>query len=1167
MSALLQRLGLKKKKNSKFAAKPKPTPGPKLCRDIPTSTVSRDAATDIPAEPTPRRSFDSRASGSIISIPRSIDDIDDLKPWKKRRNKGKQAHRENSETVAERMRKDLIVLQQQVGRIEAHVVSKTPPDTFNLDEQNLAVSTNDLRTFIECAMAIYEEGKDPSARTDSAPETPEDIRNAFVNALEKCKDPEFLFKLSQRVLRKYGTTYAPKATDEEPSQRQDTRSEEGPGSSSKPNQNTLHLPQIEYRTRTRHENEDISGYRSTPKPHTSPPTTPQTQLALASPVKAEPGPIPGELVPIATHILRNRINAAKRQRGELMPHLPMPFGPSPPPIDQHDVIPREPKYLGFHDFFAENCIENLETQSGNTAQLPRPYTENVAVERTGDRPQIEATVSKPNTLTKPAEPCFNSSPEDSTDIEDDDDTYITQGLEDLSITKHPLASSIGATLQKTSEDSIARMPLFSSAPMVFPMSFDEPNLDEPQSNGDQNDSQLALPAIQPRDQNPRQIIPHATPEPRPEESHIQRFDTDRILVSDETCVSSECVSSIDHNNPNNDEDQDDDDEEAEAQLSAIHLLILLKVLAKRQNESRGSNQTDRSSSNSSRSPTPSDTSEGSGNSSSTSSSTISHTPNISMATNEGNPGGPSKKRSRGDDGGGDGNDPDKPPPSKKMAIDMIRDVLRRLACPFARGRPDEHQGCQMINRQSLSGVKEHVKRKHFNKVLPAKVRAAKNWNEVFLYCNQNWTGPIPSPYIGDMFIAANDNQPLHFEPSPAIEAPVNDGIYRPIAPFLTPPILGGHNLNTAVSGPMVQPLLQIHNPGNYDIRPKQPEPTIGQGMVDFLATGGFNSIYHLLPPHLQSVNMDELEAIDLENYMQSNFGIDVNQTRSQLMTPEFTNDLNMLFQQQQQQQQPEVISPQVEPEEEEEYIHNNQGLPPPIQIPQTPQAVEALPNPSPPPIIKLHLDNPPSNNPFVVPQLPIPSSSTANHNPTFISPDLSHGLDYLFADSKPYLNTQRPKSRLSRSSSSSSSSSSPPSSSSSLLLPDPGTQTPDTLLSTRSSLDLPPPVPPKPPPQKSPKKKKYSLHIKHKPPVGAPKCATFTFNPDNEYLELKLLFNSWMTRTFFPNNGQFSWDTWELEDTDYHERITSLEGLAGNLPFTWTAFRTTEAAFLLVPKQ
>ncbi|KAF3224642.1 hypothetical protein TWF106_003609 [Orbilia oligospora] len=855
MPSFLQRIGLKKKKFGKSSYFGKTTTA-----DLPTAAVTKNA-TDIPEVPAPRRSFDSRASGSIISIPRStntIEDYDDLKPWKKRRNKRKQAHRGNAETLTEQMRRDFIAMQHKIDRIESYVVPKTPPDAFSLDDQNNTIATNDVRTFIECAKTIYYEGKESNARTDSVPETPDEIRNTFVSVLERCKDPEFLFKLSQKIFRKYGTAYTPGTADAGPSERSDLSNDAVSEPSSRSKQ-TVYLPQIEYGVR--HETEACE---IVPNPQ---------QLIRASEPQPKPNPIPGELVPIATHLLRTRINATKRQRGELMPHLPIPFGPSPPPIDQTGDRPsQEPKYLGLHDLYAENCIEKLENQAIQMAELPRIYTENVAVERTGSRPQIEATVSKPNTLTKPDKPTFKSSSED---IIIDDETL---DLGNLSISKPSLPSPFEPLqLQQKIPIDSSLTSGFSDRPVVFPMSFPDPNFDEVFSEDeDEEDAFDPGCSIRYQGQNSQQTSSLAASERQPEEQQIQLLDTDRTHIRDDTCctaVSGECEPRSDNRQVDDveDEDEDQNEDEAAAQLSAIHLLILLKVIAKRQNESLNPSHMDQSSSNSSGSSTPSDSSEQSGNSSNSSASSQ----NLSVSSSTGNDAsGSSKKRKQEDDPNENGNSPDRPPP-KKAAIEMIRDILRR----------------------------EHVKRKHFNNVLPKELRIAKNWNEVFLYCHQDWSGAIPSPYISDMFLTANNYQPLTFEPSSSIESPINDGRYRPIVPLLSSPILGGPSSSTNVSGPLSEPLTQVHNhnAGNYDARPKlQSEPTLGQEMIDFLTTGGFDSIYHLLPPHLQSINPDDLAvptSFALEGYMQSNFGIDVNQTRSQLMTPEFANDLNMLFQQ------------------------------------------------------------------------------------------------------------------------------------------------------------------------------------------------------------------------------------------------------------------------------
>ncbi|RVD90230.1 uncharacterized protein DFL_001205 [Arthrobotrys flagrans] len=669
MPSFLQRIGLKKRKPGKN----------KLGKtaDLPTSAVTRDAES-IPAVLAPRRSFDSRASGSIISIPRSVEDFEDFKPWKKKKNKGKQAHRGNAD-ITEQMRRDFIALQHKIDRIEAHVVPKTPPDAFNLDDLNTAVTTNAIRTFVECAMVVYEEGKDPDVLTDSVPETPDDIRNAFVKALERCNDPEFLFRLSQKILQKYSTTYGPKTTDAGPSEQQDLRSDGASEPSSKPMQ-TILLPQIEYRPRRRHENEVCL---SVSRPYRLSPIL--QQFIPASELKSKPDLIRGEL---------RRIDASP-------PNTIRTFSS---PIDQvSNRASQEPKYLGLHDLYAENCIERLENQASEMANLPRTYTENVAVERIGSRPQIEATVSRPNTLTKPDEPCFKSSPED---LSIDDETL---DLEILPISRASLTSSLGPLPQKTPHDS--RVPLsFTDNPIVLPMSFPDPSFDEVLSE-DEEESDVDLGcSIRYDGQNPQQASPLTISEPQlepgPEEQGMQVLDTDRIRIGGDPCcvsVSSECGFCVDNDQADDGEEEDDRnwDDEAAAHLRAIHLLILLKVLAKRQNESQGSIQTNQSSSSSSRSPTPSDSSEASGSGSNSSTTSQS----ISVSDSNGTkPGGSSKKRPRENDPNENGNNPNGPP-QKKLAIDMIRDTLKRFACPFARGKPNEHSGCQMINRQNLSGLK------------------------------------------------------------------------------------------------------------------------------------------------------------------------------------------------------------------------------------------------------------------------------------------------------------------------------------------------------------------------------------------------------------------------------------------------------------------------------
>lgn len=71
-----------------------------------------------------------------------------------------------------------------------------------------------------------------------------------------------------------------------------------------------------------------------------------------------------------------------------------------------------------------------------------------------------------------------------------------------------------------------------------------------------------------------------------------------------------------------------------------------------------------------------------------------------------------------------------------------------LACPFAKGNPTKQIQCLIIGRQNLSGAKEHIKRNHFNKLLPQDIRRAKKWSDVFDICNPQWPPrPHPSPFV------------------------------------------------------------------------------------------------------------------------------------------------------------------------------------------------------------------------------------------------------------------------------------------------------------------------------------------------------------------------------------------------------------------------------------
>lgn len=110
----------------------------------------------------------------------------------------------------------------------------------------------------------------------------------------------------------------------------------------------------------------------------------------------------------------------------------------------------------------------------------------------------------------------------------------------------------------------------------------------------------------------------------------------------------------------------------------------------------------------------------------------------------------SQKRKRDDqEDAGRGDDDDQRSNKKRSKKKDLNSLGSRLACPFAKGNPSSHPSCALIGRQDLAGVKEHLKRNHFDKKLPPAIRACKTWDRVFRVCIPDWDhrNPIPSPYL------------------------------------------------------------------------------------------------------------------------------------------------------------------------------------------------------------------------------------------------------------------------------------------------------------------------------------------------------------------------------------------------------------------------------------
>ncbi|KAF3316755.1 hypothetical protein TWF173_001418 [Orbilia oligospora] len=84
--------------------------------------------------------------------------------------------------------------------------------------------------------------------------------------------------------------------------------------------------------------------------------------------------------------------------------------------------------------------------------------------------------------------------------------------------------------------------------------------------------------------------------------------------------------------------------------------------------------------------------------------------------------------------------------------DKERSLFSRLTCPFGKGDPITYPACVFIMRRDLSGVKEHLRRNHFEGSLPTAIKTSKSWTDLFAYCNPGWQGIHPEPYSGAVIL-------------------------------------------------------------------------------------------------------------------------------------------------------------------------------------------------------------------------------------------------------------------------------------------------------------------------------------------------------------------------------------------------------------------------------
>ncbi|EPS43146.1 hypothetical protein H072_2930 [Dactylellina haptotyla CBS 200.50] len=99
--------------------------------------------------------------------------------------------------------------------------------------------------------------------------------------------------------------------------------------------------------------------------------------------------------------------------------------------------------------------------------------------------------------------------------------------------------------------------------------------------------------------------------------------------------------------------------------------------------------------------------------------------------------------------------PETPNGGKRLRLTGSRDVLSKFACPYAKADPDKNFLCWNINRKNVPGIKEHLKRLHWEGNLPPGIQLSRTWDDIFDYCFPDWgPQPRPSPYVNMFEIAS-----------------------------------------------------------------------------------------------------------------------------------------------------------------------------------------------------------------------------------------------------------------------------------------------------------------------------------------------------------------------------------------------------------------------------
>ncbi|KAK6508565.1 hypothetical protein TWF506_010650 [Arthrobotrys conoides] len=288
----------------------------------------------------------------------------------------------------------------------------------------------------------------------------------------------------------------------------------------------------------------------------------------------------------------------------------------------------------------------------------------------------------------------------------------------------------------------------------------------------------------------------------------------------------------------------------------------------------------------------------------------------------------SQKRKRDDRDDRDKGDEDDQRSNKKRSKHVdLNSLGSRLACPYAKGKPSSHLACVLIGRQDLAGVKEHLKRNHFEKKLPPEIRACKTWDQVFRVCITDWDyrNPIPSPYLN---IGYEILRPITGLPSPAAkklppsyETPqhqsLNSAPFGSIASPTAGPPLGGAATVPRVPSVVNQPpaiqinegIVQAENPYFAQPFPGEPQNSMGDTPVE-------NNPETIIQPDLTSLfdfpedldgwlksraephipwppGAEFTQAFDsVPELLLNNYGIDVN-TASAELYPVLQNELGI----------------------------------------------------------------------------------------------------------------------------------------------------------------------------------------------------------------------------------------------------------------------------------